>query len=43
MGTGRDIPLCSREVCYPNAIQTVVPEVRGLMNVGAETWVIGER
>ena len=35
--------LFSREVGYQYAIQTVVQEVRGLMNVGAETWAIGER
>ena len=35
--------LFSREVGYRYAIQTVVQEVRGLMNVGAETWAIGER
>ena len=35
--------LFSREVIYQSAIQTVVQEVRGLMNVGAETWAVGER
>ena len=35
--------LFSREVGYWFAIQTVVEEVRGLMNVGAEMWAIGER
>ena len=35
--------LFSREVDYQYAIQTVVQEVRGLMNVGAETLAIGER
>ena len=35
--------LFSREVGYRYAIQTVVQEVRGLMNVRAETWAIGER
>ena len=33
----------SREVGYQYAIQMVVQEVRGLMNVVAETWAIGER
>ena len=35
--------LFSREVDYQYAIQTVVQEVRGFLNVGAETWAIGER
>ena len=35
--------LFSRAVGYQYAIQTVVQEVQGLMNVGAETWAIGER
>ena len=35
--------LFSREVGYQYAIQTFVQEVRGLMNVGGETWTIGER
>ena len=33
--------LFSREVGYQYAIRTVVQEMRGLMNVGAETWEIG--
>ena len=35
--------LFSREVGYQYGIQTVVQVVRGLMNVGSETWAIGER
>ena len=32
-----------REVGYQYAIQTFMEEVRGLKNVGPETWTIGER
>ena len=39
----RNTSLFSREVGYQYAIQTVVQDVRGLMNVGAETLAIGER
>ena len=35
--------LFSRQVGYQYVIQTVLQEVPGLMNVGAETWAIGER
>ena len=35
--------LFSRAVGYHYAIQTFVQVMRGLMNVGAETWAVGER